>query len=235
MNPKLNINSSTSNFTVNNLLIQKPKSFKILYLQIPITYYNVDSSQYVVLNGTTYNSSNGLTSGYYNSTQLASLLSTLNVNFTFSYSSTTGKFTIATSAIHTVNISQWSNNMLTMVGYPVNNIYYTNTNLSGSTSYVSTYVSNMIPNSVLRIASSALSSIVQNNQIWSDNSATLIETFVESPYQSIQTQEIENPTIYTLSSNKDIQKIDIQINDFNNSNINLNGVNCCIKLEFDCE
>ncbi len=234
LNIKYNSSQTTSNFTITGLNIQNPLTFKILFLQIPISYYNVQDNLQVVINGTTYNSSNLLTPGWYTATQLATLLTSLDL-FTFDYNSSNGKFNITGSVFGSVQISNWSNDMLIMIGYPPNTNNFTNTDLTGSSSYISPNVANLSPNSVIRISSSALSGQISNKQIWSDSSATLIESFITSPFSSMQTEEFENPTEYILSNNSDINNIDIQINDINNNNINLNGVNCCVKLEFLCK
>lgn len=233
INPNLNSNQTTSNFSIPLLFIQRPISFKVLFLQIPISYYNVQNGFQIVLNGNVYNSSNGLNPGWYSGTSLATLLTGLDI-FTFTYNSNNGTFTIVGSPFAPIQLSQWSNDMLTMIGYPPNTKYYTNSDLTGG-NYNSPNVANLSPNSVIRIASSALSGQIQNKQIWSDQSATLIESFIVSPFGSVQTEEIENPTKYIMSSKADINSIDIQINDINNNNLNLNGVNCCIKFEFECE
>src|SRR5689334_17461696 len=125
------------------------KAFKIEYIQILYSWYNINSSNNQIrINGSTTIS---ITAGSYTATSLASAISTaliaVDATFTCSFSSTTNKFTIARSTNFTLDLNSSLFTMKRQLGFNGTS------QLSGASTYTSDSVINVHNNNSISLHS----------------------------------------------------------------------------------
>lgn len=119
VNSKDRVSGTSGNFLIKNMRFRKVTSFKIDYISLPYSWYNINSNNnQIMINGSTVVT---ITSGQYNATSLASALQTalqaVDATFTVTYSTITGMYTIARSTVFVLNLSSASFTMRRQLGF----------------------------------------------------------------------------------------------------------------------
>ena len=150
--------NSTADMIFSNVGWSSVKRFKIEYISLPYSWYNINSkNNSIVVNGTTYS----ISAGQYTANTLASTLQTLlqgiDATFTVSWSSQTQKFTTSRSTNFTFNLSSSALTLRRQFGFSL-------TSDQVGTQIVSDSVANLQNSNSISLHSDLLSKAL-NNQI----------------------------------------------------------------------
>lgn len=202
--------------------------YAVRTIQMPNALYNVTSTRYkIYINSTTVS----ITQGFYDGIGLASLIqSTLrtslsDASFTCSYSTTTGKFTIARSTNFTLDWASGSatsgDDLATVLGWP-------NSNYSGASTYTAPNMANLVSTRAvcINIAEAKMREVRCTN----GRSACAIHMPIDQSFLSfcIWQPNTENTQYVNLPGT---QTLSIKILDENGQPLSLNGVNWSLHLQ----
>jgi hypothetical protein len=218
---------TSSNFNIDKIHRDKVKGFRVDYISLPYTWYNVSTSNNtIVVNG----SNVSISAGYYNITTLCSALQTalvsVDATFTCTYSSSTGKVTIARSTNFTLNLSSSSWTLRRQIGFNGTS------NVTGATTFTSDSIVNINNGNSAYLHCSPLGKYIEN-QTTDNRSDFIISIPIDKSPQEIiyYVPPVEN--VYTFS-----QEISLggdqtfYFTDIDRNVLNLNGAEWEMKLIF---
>lgn len=213
--------SSASNFQISSLEIPGITDYRINYIYLPYSWYNIDSNyNKIYINSTLYT----IPAGQYTAPTLAAQIqTTLGGSFTCTYSSTTGMFTIANNANFTLDLNNTLMTLRRQIGFN------STTQLTGATTYTSDSFANLLNGSSIYLCSQVLSKV--QNSLITDSKLNYVTSIPinQVPGDIIMYQPTQD-ILYNLQSPTTFKNLDIQLKDLNNNIINLNGVDWELQL-----
>lgn len=210
------------------------KSIDLLAANIPMTMYNVNSSNNIVYFNDGVNQAVAIPVGNYDIfdlvTQLESSMNAVSgITFTVEYSLVTMKLTITGSAPFYYTFSNTTLSMASVLGF-------NNVNTASNTIQTADNVVNLSVPIYLKLVISELGSTTKSTNSY-DNATFVVFTNVNnSEVQSYNNMSNYRQRVKVLNDN--IQTISVKITDHNNRIVNLNGSHWSIMLGLnytDCE
>lgn len=225
INSKDRASGTSADFVLKKFAFRRVDRFRVEYLHLPYSWYNITSStNQIRINGTTTVS---VAAGQYSASTLASALQTalqsVDATFTVTYSSTTGKFTIARSTAFTLNLSSSLFTMKRQLGF-------NGTSDTGSaTSQVSDSFANIHNGNSISLHSDVLSKVLNNAITDTRNDYVLSIPIDQNPGNLIVYRPSQD-IYYKFRETIDCNEITIQLRDIDNNVISLNGCEFEMKI-----
>lgn len=224
--------STTDNFVVDLKNIGGLHGrYTIRSVIIPNSLYNVTTTRYkIYINSTTVS----ITAGFYDGVGLASAIqaqlrtSLADGTFTCTYSTTTGKFTIARSTNFTLDWASSSyadgDDLARVLGWP-------NSNYSGASSYTAPNMANLISSRgyFINIQEARLREVKCSN----GRSGSVCHIPIDQPFMSYVTW-VPNSVNKQYVNLDHANQLSISVRDENGQQLSLNGVNWSIILQREC-
>jgi hypothetical protein len=204
------------------------RRFKIEYIQLPYSWYNISSNYNSIrINGTNTVS---VTAGWYTASGLASALQTalqvVDATFTCTYSSITGKFTIARTTNFTLNLSSSLFTMRRQLGF--NSLSDT----AAALTHTSDSIANVHMSNSISLHSDVLSKLLRN-EISDHRSDYVMSIPIDVNMGDLLVYRPHTDEWYNFKEPMDTNSITLQLKDINNNIISLNGCDYEIKIVYN--